>query len=355
MSQISVNDISSLDGKSGPVISGITTVSSTGYMMVPAGPTEYRGGRGRGVFGGGLNNTPTFNTNKTEIDYITIATLGNALDFGDLSTARYAIGSCSSSIRGLFSGGTTVPAFLSLNTIDYVTISSTGNAFDFGDLIKASAWFSGCSSSTRGVFAGGVVSPGASADAHNFIQYVTIASLGNSVYFGDLTLVKQQSGACSSPTRGIWGGGITVTSPTTPATNVIDYITIATTGNSLDFGDLTITRGRNGSCSNSTRGLFFGGDTNPSSPTITNVIDYITIASTGDAIDFGDLSGTRYDVAGASSPVRGIMASSGDLANNPETIEYVTISTTGNTQDFGDLFATIRIRSGCSDSHGGLG
>jgi hypothetical protein len=57
MSQISVNDISSLDGKSGPVLSGITTVSSTGYMMVPAGPTEYRGGRGRGVFGGGHDAT----------------------------------------------------------------------------------------------------------------------------------------------------------------------------------------------------------------------------------------------------------------------------------------------------------
>jgi len=42
MSQISVNDITSLDGKSGPVISGITTVSSTGYMMVPAGDTRTR-------------------------------------------------------------------------------------------------------------------------------------------------------------------------------------------------------------------------------------------------------------------------------------------------------------------------
>jgi len=46
MSQISVNDISSLDGKSGPVISGITTVSSTGYMQVPVGDTMYRYGAG---------------------------------------------------------------------------------------------------------------------------------------------------------------------------------------------------------------------------------------------------------------------------------------------------------------------
>jgi hypothetical protein len=42
MSQISVNDITSLDGKSGPVISGITTVSSTGYMMIPVGDTRTR-------------------------------------------------------------------------------------------------------------------------------------------------------------------------------------------------------------------------------------------------------------------------------------------------------------------------
>ena len=100
MSQISVNDISSLDGKSGPVISGITTVSSTGYMMIPAGPTEYRGGRGRGIFGGG--RTPHVTPNLVNIlDYMTIATTGDALDFGDLSLTRRTGSGCSDSHGGL--------------------------------------------------------------------------------------------------------------------------------------------------------------------------------------------------------------------------------------------------------------
>ena len=37
----------------GPVVSGITTMASSGAMSLPRGDTAYRGGRGRGIFGGG--------------------------------------------------------------------------------------------------------------------------------------------------------------------------------------------------------------------------------------------------------------------------------------------------------------
>ena len=47
-------------------------------------------------FGGG--NTGSNNTNT--IDYVTIATTGNATDFGDLTVTRYYTGGCSSSTRG---------------------------------------------------------------------------------------------------------------------------------------------------------------------------------------------------------------------------------------------------------------
>jgi len=62
----------------------------------------------------------------------------------------------------------------------------------------------------------------------------------------------------------------------------MDYITIGTTGNATDFGDLTTTRSRLPGTSNNTRGIFPGGSSS-------NVIDYITIATTGNATDFGDL------------------------------------------------------------------
>ena len=73
MSEIKVNNIQSLSGANGPVISGITTMVSTGAMSLPRGDTAYRGGRGRGVFGGG--RTPYRSPDFTNvIQYITIAT-----------------------------------------------------------------------------------------------------------------------------------------------------------------------------------------------------------------------------------------------------------------------------------------
>ena len=57
MSELRINNITDRLGESGPVIAGVSTVTSTGAFRVPAGDTAHRGGRGRGVFGGG--KTPT--------------------------------------------------------------------------------------------------------------------------------------------------------------------------------------------------------------------------------------------------------------------------------------------------------
>jgi hypothetical protein len=233
-------------------------------------------GGARGVFGGG-NIGPAI-TNV--IEYITINTTGNAIDFGDLTQVRVVSTACSSSTRGVFGGGSTPTT---VNTIEYITISSTGNAQDFGDLSVGKSNLTSCSSSTRGVFGGG-----ATPTIVNTIDFITISSTGNALDFGDLTQVRFGLAACSSSTRGLFAGGISNPSPLTNS-NTIDYITIASTGNAIDFGDLTITIRNCGACSNATRGLFGGGVT--PTPTITrlNVIEYIAISSAGNAIDFGDL------------------------------------------------------------------
>ena len=70
------------------------------------------------------------------------------------------------------------------------------------------------------------------------------------------------------------------------ASNIIQYLTIATTGNAADFGDLTVARINMASCGSSTRGLWAGGQ----NPSYNNTIDYSTIATTGNATDFGDMS-----------------------------------------------------------------
>ena len=98
--------------------------------MKPAGIVWYGG---RGVFSGALGASNAF-TNSEDIEYITIASTGNATDFGDLTVARNWIAGNSSPTRGLFAGGRSPTNY---NTIDYVTIASTGDASDFGDLITA--------------------------------------------------------------------------------------------------------------------------------------------------------------------------------------------------------------------------
>ena len=115
MSDFKINSIATKQGQHGPVIAGVSTVNSTGCMKIPSGPTEFRGGRGRGVWGGGYN--PTQNT----MDLITIATTGNATDFGDLVDAKFSSAGVGSPTRGIFMGGISPgPSYVDYNIIDYI-------------------------------------------------------------------------------------------------------------------------------------------------------------------------------------------------------------------------------------------
>jgi hypothetical protein len=96
--------------------------------------------------------------------------------------------------------------------------------------------------------------------------------------------------------RGIWEGG----SPSS-GSNVIEYVNISSTGNSQDFGDLTVALEYHGACASSTRGVFGGGR----NPAANNTIDYITISSTGNALDFGDLTQARLTYVALSNSTRG--------------------------------------------------
>ena len=131
--------------------------------------------------------------------------------------------------------------------------------------------------STRGIFAGGEAPGGTKT---NVIQYITIASTGNAADFGDLIQNKQTGGTACSHTKIIFGGGKNPSN----SINEIGQIIAASTGNESDFGDLTRSTKGLAAASNSTRAVF--GADYPG----TNVIDYITMTSTGNAIDFGDIT-----------------------------------------------------------------
>ena len=154
MSDFRIDKITNRDGSAGTQIAGITTFSGTSGMQLPSGPTEYRGGRGRGVFVGGY--VPGGAPSRTNvIQYIEIATTGDAIDFGDL-TNQCQPASCASSTRGVAGGSQGASPYPILQNIEYITISSQGGVSDFGDLTVARRSLGALSDSTRGVFAGGV-------------------------------------------------------------------------------------------------------------------------------------------------------------------------------------------------------
>jgi len=103
---------------------------------------------------------------------------------------------------------------------------------------------------SRGIIGGGIGSSG----HQNVIQYITIATTGNSQDFADLTTGTGQLAGLHGTGRGVFGGG------TNSKTNVMQYITVSTLSNAADFGDLNQPLFNLCACSNGSRGIFAGGD-----------------------------------------------------------------------------------------------
>ncbi len=307
------------------------------------------GARGRGLFMGVF----TAPYRVGDIDYIEMATLGNALDFGNLDTVDFYGGATSNNIRGLCMGGWTHPADAGSNIIQYVTIASTGDAIDFGDLTQAVGYMqAACGSSTRAVRCGGAPNPSPTG-AVNVMDYVEIMTTGNAIDFGDLYIGVRGTAGCSSATRGLVFGGTSGASPSNVTRKEIQQFTIASKGNSVRFGDMSQTESYIAATSNSVRGIRMGGN---GTPTYTNTIDYVTIASEGNASYFGDLTIATGQSGGTASQTRGFNC--GGCTGHPvyiNTIDYVTLTTAGNATDFGDSITKRGYNTGCSDSHGGLG
>ena len=345
MADFNINHITGNQGQQGTVLAGVTTVSSTGAMRIPNGPTEQRGGRGRGVVAGGRDaSNPAVDT----MDLIEITTAGNATDFGNLTIGgRDYPSACGSATRGIIFGGTE-PGFR--NVIDYVVMSSSGGASDFGDMRISPLGNFALSNATRGITAGGLTAPTPAYTKNKSIEFITMASTGDSSSFGDLTEFNSTAGTCASPTRGIFNQGGTPTYKKT-----IEYITIATLGNAIRFGEST-KAGANSTmgASSTTRGVFAGGQFDSPNPQ-TDIIDYITIATEGNAIDFGDLAAATSHGSGLGNSIRGLFAG-GSSPNKTNVISFVTIASTGNASDFGDLtVARDRLGQGAADAHGGIG
>ena len=165
----------------------------------------------------------------------------------------------------------------------------------------------------------------------------------------NLTLGRSGVIAVSDGTRGLFAGSTSASSSGGDPT--IDYITMQSTGNATDFGDLSVTRRTlGGGMDNAVRGLWVGGYA-PAIGATVNTIDYVTIASAGDASDFGDATTTCSGNFGTADGTRGVYgAGSGQSSNYSNHIEHITIASTGNGADFGNLVssADARAPSACS-------
>ena len=284
-------------------------------------PEEQTGGT-RGFFAGG---------NSTNIEFITVDTTGNAIDFGDLTSTMW-INKCSASrVRGLIHGER--PA---TTNIDFITIAQKGNAADFGDLTVAREDCVGVCNGTRAIFMGG--------GETNTIDYVTIAQTGNAIDFGDLYNVTNHNASAQSKTR-----GLSINGANPGSSNIIQFITMSTLGNSADFGDSANAGYGASGCSNAITAVFNTGNDGSHHTTMNSVI----ISTLGNGVFFGDLSRTFYGPGTAASRIRGVFA--GDYPSSSTNIEYVHLATKGDSIDFGDLVSGRGHWGGSSNGHGGLG
>ena len=284
------------------------------------------------------------------VEMVRFASLSTPVDFGDMAlggadaNGTFECGGFASQTRGFAFGGRTDPFS---NVIQFVTMSTFGNSVNFGDLSQGAQLTMGVSDKTRGCRLGGIKYVGPqpyNSSGVNTIEFVTMSSEGNTTDFGDLEDTPALAGSCGDRTRGILMGG----GAPSPSYNTdkIQYITIQSTGNAVDFGNMEQNTTYNACSSNSVRGISGGNGASPS-----NKIDFITIATTGNAQDFGDMVVAKYGRASCSSQTRAVFMGGEDDVSD---CDLVTITTTGNATDFGDLTSEASYVGSVCNGHGGL-
>ena len=279
--------------------------------------------------------------------YVNIMTQGNSIHFGDLNTAISQSGGGGNAIRAMTFGGSLSSG--NSDEIQYTTIGSSGKFNDFGNLSSGRQTVAVVSNSVQATGTAGATS---GDTVQNIIEYVNIMTTGNAIDLGDLQTQRRANGAFGSPVRGVVVAGCTPT-----IFGNIEFFTPQSKGNATNWGEMDRRRSLY-AFSNSVRGIMAGGF----DPARLNTMEYLTIASAGtNASDFGDLT-QRKDAGGSnghsSNQVRGLITGgyeqpSGGLINN---IDFINIATLGNALDFGDCSQEKwGYIANTTDSHGGLG
>ena len=306
------------------------------------------------VFDGSAGRALIFegDASSNKIDVINIDTQGNATDFGQTHYNSGSVGASGDRTRALvYGGGNPNPT----NKIEFYTISISSSATDFGDLTFTGRQPGNACNSTRTLICGGYPSPFSTGNAVNTICYVTTQTTGNALDFGDLISTGEQTMA-SSPTRGVGIGGYGV-GPSAPSGDRLtecQFITTHTLGNAQEFSELQQPRNDTIGVGNNVRGVFLGGGQNSPLSSQTDAIDFVEHASLGKPTRFGDLIAIAQSHAGTSNQVRAVKSQgySGGAAVN--TMEFISIASGGRAVEFGDATNSDPASAAHCGAQGGL-
>ena len=335
---------------------------------------DWGGDRGILAGAGGSGGTP-----RQQIEYWSMSTGGTAQSFGNLTgVSKDMSGGMSNAYRIVFgSRNTDASHVFPRRSMDYITVATTGNAVDFGDDIDDYYGGSAASSNgTVGVQTGGNL-PTGNAYPNNYstsmqkMRKITIDTPGNATETGDMGIKLWAIGAAGDATRGLYAGGINRSNyQSGPAVSVasIKYFSYATANSAYQFGNLNGMGGSAwdnvGGASDETRSIFAGGYVRTNYYQVqqtayaanANVIHYVTTQTTSNAYDFGDLVHWCYLTSGGCTDgtTAQFAGGFGKATNQPYTtvddIQKITIQTTGNATDFGNISGTNHGANGAGNS-----
>ena len=300
-------------------------------LSVGSDPAWGQGSRGL-VAGGGTPWT-------SKIEYVTIATTGNAAAFGVIHGAGPNSWDGSSNLSGTAGDGRGLimaghdggynSSPWNMNMIRYLTIATTSDSADFGDLTRSTGCGAATSNGKRALYFGGYPS------FSNSIDYFAIATLGNASVYGTITSGELGlTDATGDGTYGMIGKGY---DSSWQQNTWVDYCNIDTTGNTTLFGGagtspmVSIEGANMFACSNGVR-AFYGGGYQQSTPfggaSFAPFIEYWTFAvPTSNSLEWGQLPGSTKSAPGCSDGSRGMVMGRGDY--NPTSIYYFDMNATG--------------------------
>jgi|TARA_B100001093_G_scaffold172374_1_gene165203 hypothetical protein len=291
------------------------------------------GGFDRALFSGGTQSSGGSNP----IEYMSISTGGDTVDFGDMNISRGGHTSFGNRARTVFANGEIPGGNTYTSNMEYVNPSTVGAATSsFGTNDTTKGFVGAVADLTRGVIGGGAYFSG-SWQFRERMDYVTIDTTSSSSYFGGLSWGWAAAGSASSGnnTYGCFSGG--VRSSDTQYIAYFERITIQTTGSASGFGSFSgsYARAYGAGFSDETY-CFTAGGVNGSSPTYIDHVDKHSITTGGTGTNVASLSAPKYSLSATNNATSGVIGggySSGMYSN----IEELNMSTDAIASTFGSL------------------